>query len=585
MILAVDYATLKALKPSDFENAADGYRKAGSMASQAKDDLYNQIIPGMQKSLRGEALDAAVRQLRDLSKNFQYAQVECGLISAALNAFALELRLAKVKLDLAVGDATDAHLQVREDGSISYAAWSGQPGNVSIPGGIVSGGTPLVQGPGINPNHNAAQTYANRISEAVKEATEVDTKWSAKLKNLEADDDLTVSDRDWINTRHDMRSTLKGAADYLNLILEPPKDGTPEENAKWWEGLTEEQRSDYLSLNLATVGTLDGLPSEVRDEGNRYSLRASTARWEMERERLVMMRDLISPDGRYVSSSIASKIRDIDKKLAGLNQVQQHLDSTGEKSIPELYLLGIDTEKNGHAIVSVGNPDEADNVTTYVPGMNTKLETIGSDIERAESLYTHSVALGDPDKKYASLMWLGYDAPQNPVAVAKEDLANQGSPVLNDFLDGLQVSHQGEPANDTLLGHSYGSLVSGKMLSGDETPPVDAVIFVGSPGVGVDHAADLNVPPENVWAGKSRNDLVASLPTRSVYNPWSWGERPFGVDPTEPRFGGQQFGVQDGSKWPPFAAHSLYWDENSESLKNMALIVNGEYPMTGGEPQ
>lgn len=54
MILAVDYATLKALKPSDFENAADGYRKASSMASQAKDDLYNQIIPGMQKSLRGK---------------------------------------------------------------------------------------------------------------------------------------------------------------------------------------------------------------------------------------------------------------------------------------------------------------------------------------------------------------------------------------------------------------------------------------------------------------------------------------------------------------------------------------------------
>ncbi|MFD9286954.1 hypothetical protein ACFWBV_01290 [Streptomyces sp. NPDC060030] len=101
----------------------------------------------------------------------------------------------------------------------------------------------------------------------------------------------------------------------------------------------------------------------------------------------------------------------------------------------------------------------------------------------------------------------------------------------------------------------------------------------------MDHAADLNIPPENVWAGKSRNDLVASLPTRSVYNPWSWGERPFGVDPTDSRFGGQQFGVQDGSKWPPFAAHSLYWDENSESLKNMALIVNGEYPMSGTEPQ
>ncbi|BFP52873.1 hypothetical protein SCMC78_26800 [Streptomyces sp. CMC78] len=584
MIRAVDYATLKSLRISDFENAADGYRKASSMASQAKDDLYNQVIPGMQKSLRGEALNAAVAQLRELSKNFQYTQVECGLISAALNAFALELRLAKVKLDVAVGDATDARLRVREDGSVSYGAWSGA-GSENIPGGTVSGGAALLQGPGINPNHNAAQTYANRIADAIKEATEVDAKWSAKLKNLEADDDLTVSSRDWINTRHDVRGTLKGAEDYLNLILEPPKNGTPEENAAWWGGLTEEQRSDYASLNIATVGTLDGLPSEVRDEGNRYSLRAASARWEMERERLILMRDLLSQDGRYVNRSIENRVKDIDKKLAGLNQVQKHLDSTGEKGIPELYLLGIDTEKNGHAIVSVGNPDEADNVMTYVPGMNTKLETVGGDIERAESLYSQAVALGDPEKKYASLMWLGYDAPQNPVAVAKEGLANDGAPALNDFLDGLQASHQGEPANDTLLGHSYGSLVSGKMLSGDETPPVDAAIFVGSPGVGVDHAADLNLPPENVWAGKSRNDVVASLPTRSIYNPWSWGERPFGVDPTDPGFGGQQFGVQDGSKWPPFAAHSLYWDENSESLKNMALIVNGEYPMSGAEPQ
>ena len=577
----MDYATLRALKPSDFENAADGYRKVSNRASQAKDQLCNQIIPGMQKSLQGEALNAAVQQLRELSKNFQYAQVECGLISAALNAFALELRLAKVKVDLAVGDATDEHLKVREDGSVSYEAWSGPSGNVNIPGGAVSGGTPLLQGPGINPHRNAAQIYANRIAAAIKEAAEVDAKWSAKLRELKADDDLTVSRRDWVDTRLDMRSTLKGAEDYLNLILEPPKGGTPEDNAEWWAGLSEEQRSDYVSLNLATVGTLDGLPSEIRDEGNRYTLRASTARWEMERERLILMRDMISPDGRFVNGSIASKIRDVDKKLSGLQQVQQHLDSTGEKGIPELYLLGIDTIKNGHAIVSVGNPDEADNVATYVPGMNTKLETIGKDIERAEGLYSQSVALGDPDKRYASLMWLGYDAPQSVVAVAKEDLADQGSPVLNNFLDGLQVSHQGEPANDTLLGHSYGSLVSGKMLSRDETPPVDAVIFIGSPGVGVDHAADLNLPPENAWAGKSRNDIVASLPTRSFYNPWSWGERPFGVDPTDPSFGGQQFDVQDGSKWPPFSAHSLYWDENSESLKNIALLVNGEYPMSG----
>ncbi|MER5363273.1 alpha/beta hydrolase [Streptomyces sp. NPDC002785] len=581
----MDYATLKDLKPSEFENAADGYREVSNMASQAKDQLNNQVIPGMQNSLRGEALDSAVIQLRELSKNFQYAQVECGLISASLNAFALELRMAKVKLDLAVDDAGDANLKVREDGSVSYAAWSEKPGGASILGGNVSGGTSLVQGPGINPNHNVAQVYANRIAEAVKEAAEADAKWSPKLRNLKADDDLTVSHRDWADTQNDMRGARKDAGDYMGLILEPPKDGTPQENAKWWKGLSEEQRSDYVSLNLATVGTLDGLPSEVRDEGNRYVLRTSTADLELERANLVGQRDMLSPNGRYSVSVATGRIKDIDKKLAGLEQVQEHLDSTGRKGVPELYLLGIDNEKNGHAIISVGNPDGADNVTTYVPGMNTKLETIGKDIDRAESLYSQSVAMGDPDKKYASLMWLDYDAPQNPVSVAGEKLADQGAPVLNEFLDGLQVSHQGKPAHDTLLGHSYGSLVSGKMLSGDDTPPVDAAIFVGSPGVGVDHAGDLNLSPESVWAGKSANDVVAGLPTRTIYNPWSWGERPFGVDPTAPEFGGNMFGVQDGSKWPLFSAHSLYWDENSESLKNMALIVNGEYPMSGTVPE
>jgi hypothetical protein len=39
----MDIATLKALKPSEYEEAADGYRATSDMASTAKDAVQNQI--------------------------------------------------------------------------------------------------------------------------------------------------------------------------------------------------------------------------------------------------------------------------------------------------------------------------------------------------------------------------------------------------------------------------------------------------------------------------------------------------------------------------------------------------------------
>ncbi|MGO4430700.1 hypothetical protein AB4Z54_71020, partial [Streptomyces sp. MCAF7] len=77
----MDYSTLKSLKPSEFEDAAGGYRTLGDMASQAKDDIEQQVTAGMRKSLKGEAVDEAVRKLRKLATNFHYTQVECALIT------------------------------------------------------------------------------------------------------------------------------------------------------------------------------------------------------------------------------------------------------------------------------------------------------------------------------------------------------------------------------------------------------------------------------------------------------------------------------------------------------------------------
>ena len=249
----MDYATLKSLKPSDFEDAADGYQHNSNMARAAKDRINNQILTKIRQNLDGEASTAAIGQLKALSRNFHYAQVECGMVSTALNAFSHDIRAAKKKLNNAVADAEAEKFTVNSDGTVTYPASSKGDGD-KAPGGTVTGrekqdsaGTPLNpadpndtadaidrQADNLNPNSNPhranAQEYANRIANALKEATEADAKWSPKLERLQADDDLTVSHADWNDTRKDADAIRKGnprgkTALELAMRLQSPPDG------------------------------------------------------------------------------------------------------------------------------------------------------------------------------------------------------------------------------------------------------------------------------------------------------------------------------------------------------------------------
>ncbi len=69
---------------------------------------------------------------------------------------------------------------------------------------------------------------------------------------------------------------------YLDSMPQPPKDGSPKDNAAWWKGLNDEERAAWLSLRPDSVGKLDGLPSEVRDEANRIVFDETRARYQME---------------------------------------------------------------------------------------------------------------------------------------------------------------------------------------------------------------------------------------------------------------------------------------------------------------
>lgn len=194
------------------------------------DDLTNRVSPGM-RPLQGEAANAAVKQIQKLVENFHYTQTECGLISAALNGFSYDIEAAKKKLDAALADAEAHKFTVNSDGSVTYpAASNGDTPDLAPGGNSTSETVPTAQAVNRqagnfdpNPHFLLAQDCADRIGEALKEATEADVKWAPKIQALTADDDLTVSDRDWADVRSDTSGVAKAGGDYFDHIGEPPQ--------------------------------------------------------------------------------------------------------------------------------------------------------------------------------------------------------------------------------------------------------------------------------------------------------------------------------------------------------------------------
>ncbi|RPK83189.1 MULTISPECIES: alpha/beta hydrolase [Streptomyces] len=590
----MDLATLKALRPSEYEGAADGYRATGEMASAAKDTIDNQVCAGVRNQLEGKAATAALGELRNLSENFHYVQVECGLISTALNGFAFDMAVAKRRLETAIEDAHADGCTVGSDGSVSYPAGKKPGEEKMVDGGTVTGsagGSPMSdalerQAMNIhpNPNYGKAMGYANRIADALEEAADADAKWAPKLRALKADDDLVVSKRDWADTQSDRGGVREAGKDYLDSLPEPPKDGSPKDNAAWWKGLGAEEQSAHLALNAAAVGALDGLPAETRDEANRMVLAQSRAQVELELAKIPPepTRYSPNPNGGYpavIQNSSWSKwdekygerFAQLTKSNEGMKSIRERFDATGENGLPPAYLLGFDAEKNGRAIVANGNPDTAAHTAVYVPGTTSNLGSIGGDIGRMTELWRQSDAMAG-GKEVSTITWLGYDAPQSIVKDAPfRHYADDGAPAFNQFMDGLNVANSTDSGgHHTAIGHSYGTTLIGSAARQGELN-VDDVVFAGSPGVQVGEASQMDVPKGHVWNEEAEGDPVPDL-GRFGHGGSQWR---FGggvaIIPSDELFGANQM-TTGGSE-----GHSEYWEEESESLKNQAAVVTGRY--------
>ena len=599
----MDLATLKAFKPAEFENAADGYRATGEMASEAKDTIENRIAAGIRRQLKGETADASVRELGHLAKNFHYMQTECGLVSTALNGFAFEMALAKRNLDTALEDAQANSYTVNANGSVNFPPGQKPGAEKEAAGGTVTGNvggnatSDALERQAVNlhpnPHYGRALGHANRIADALQEAADADAKWAPKLRALKADDDLVVSDRDWVDAKADKAGVIQAASPYLESIEAPPKDGTPDQNAAWWKSLTEEQRSDYLAVHPAALGSLNGLPSDVRDEANRMVLAETKATYQLALDAIPKEPSKFgpNPNGSYPALAVTAEWQVwrntyVDEKkrlegvMKGMNAIQERFDRTGQGGLPEAYLLGFDPVGlgDGKVILATGNPDKADHVGIYVPGTFSGIESIGEDdddshgdLGRNERLWAETARL-TPGQSVSTITWLDYNAPDNIAPQATNGTyADEGGPRLYDFLQGNRAAQEtadGSRAHTTVIGHSYGSTVVGVSAqtgSWKDQSAANDFIFAGSPGVQADHAADLGVGASHVWAmGGPWDDQVVRQ-----------GGRLMGLGdnltiPTDGSFGGKIMKSDSGG-------HTGFFDDGSLSMRNQAAVIAGQY--------
>lgn len=298
-----------------------------------------------------------------------------------------------------------------------------------------------------------------------------------------------------------------------------------------WDHLTPTERAAIIRAHPEIIGNLDGIPPQ--------------ARFQINRMRVSECLDTLPP---------GDPMRKVLTPYA-----------TGKEGPSQI--LFFDPTGDGRIAVVRGNLDTARNVAVVVPGIGNEMSGFGGMVGDADRL---RYASGNGGRDTAVVAWLGYDTPpgvNSPgvIAAAGTGMALVGAPLLVSMVGGLRTS-TGAPI--TIIGHSYGSLVTGEAAK--RGLDADRIVFIGSPGTGAETVGDLHLRPgTQVYAGAVEGDPVSNL-------------RHFGNDPTDQRFGAIAFdagnpGGIDPLKFP--GLHSQYYTPNSESLINLGNIVSGR-PVT-----
>jgi pimeloyl-ACP methyl ester carboxylesterase len=333
------------------------------------------------------------------------------------------------------------------------------------------------------------------------------------------------------------------------------------------------------------VGRLDGAPPAVRYAANAILLTRAIDDAEQQSAELA---DEIAMMRHDFTDVLVDPFKVGEREAAEyeLEQLSERVERWRLWREEERQLLLFDPAGDGRVVEVFGDLDTASHVAIVIPGVGNDLDNFGplsggGFRARAAALRDEASQL---DAAVATVAWLGYDPPDGTGAVLT-NAARDGDSDLVEFVSGLVVAGD---VHVTVIGHSYGSLVAG--LAAGEGLAADELVFVGSPGTGLDHATSAELAPGgDVWAGLAAWDPIGAAIDPSAQDAWDWvlsvpgrhlrdmlvsGEATVqdlwhGRNPVHGSFGAFEF-TTDGA-----TGHSEYFEPGTASLANMAAIVAG----------
>jgi hypothetical protein len=527
----VTYARLRVTDPARWLSVALAWRQMAGQAGRWAAEFAGHGTR-LAEIWSGTAASAATAHLTRLRHGLDLFRLLCWEADQALSEFAASLTRARALLSRAVESARRAGLVIDDRGTVAASQRSFDPA------------APLGSAYRAAADRAAVAEVATQLSAALRVAAAADSAAAGRLGELAG----------------------TGTAAPTPAGPLPTAAASPGEVRRWWDGLTPEQRRWLAVTEPAWLGSRDGVPAAYRDLANRLRLDA---------QRTGLDQAVQAAGGRE------------QRRLRGLRDGLDALaDRLADGDGPRAYLLGLDLAEEGRAVVALGDPDRAEHVLTHVPGMTADLASYGKELYRAERV---AVRAGEihPGAATSAVMWLDYDAPDFVDEAAARGRAEAGADGLRRFQDGLRASHGDGAAHLTVLGHSYGSLVVGTAATRPGLA-ADDVVFVGSPGVGVDSVAQLKVPADRVWSSTAASDaaqwvsvapdslakdltLSRALP---LAGPLAAFGRPedelwHGHNPSDAAFGARTFRSQAD------AGHSGYWETGRPALDALANITAG----------
>jgi hypothetical protein len=556
---AAVYARLRATDPARWHAVAQAWREWAALAGR----LAGEFAPHLARlaaAWSGAAATAAAEHLIRLRRRLVQFRLICWQADQATSEFAATLDRARALLSRALAGAAQEGLSIDDSGTVRRTAAPG----TTVPAPIARSAAPRST---TAPRHrmtspNPAPSQGNAQVTGVPPGDTAQATLAAALAVAARGDSDAAAQLHRISSAGQATPVPPGRD-------RPACTASPAEVRRWWDVLTPAQQQWLLGAEPAWLAPLDGIPAVDRDAANRLLL---------DQRRDEVNRALASADGRERKRLIHLR--------GGLDALADRL---ADQDRPRAYLLRLDLTEEGRAVVALGDPDRADNVLTHVPGMTADLASLAGELSRAERVTVRATELG-PAASTSAVLWLDYDAPDFIDEAASARQAAAGAPALRHFQEGLRATHDRPvPARQTVLGHSYGSLVVGKAAAGSGMA-ADSVVFVGSPGVGVESADRLHVPAGQVWSSTSRSDViqyVAMSPGSLVRDLGIAGAMPvsgllafglperdvwFGRNPSDTTFGAHVFTSQaDGG-------HLGYWDRGRPALDALASITLGIAP-------